>query len=192
MSERFIESSEFARSLPEPDTFGGRSSRDAAREAVRRHYGDSDIATAAIGYLSGQSLVDVANMMETTEDRAYELILAAEQRLLRLRSKRQGRQTLRVVGQPQRTVEQPATYSSEESEGWRNQGACKDEDPELFFPQGARSAVAVRQLKAAKAVCARCDVQTVCLEWALDHGQESGVWRGMSEDERRQLKRDAR
>ncbi|HYS32389.1 MAG TPA: WhiB family transcriptional regulator, partial [Streptosporangiaceae bacterium] len=41
----------------------------------------------------------------------------------------------------------------------------------------------------AKQVCARCKVAEACLRWALDSGQDSGVWGGLSEDERRALKR---
>jgi WhiB family transcriptional regulator, redox-sensing transcriptional regulator len=66
--------------------------------------------------------------------------------------------------------------------------ACRDENPELFFPIGT-SAPAVRQLKQAKAVCGRCAVQSLCLEWAMLAGIDDGVWGGLSEDERRALKR---
>lgn len=71
---------------------------------------------------------------------------------------------------------------------WRHAGACSDEDPELFFPVGV-TPPALRQTEQAKAVCHRCDVVATCLRWALDTNQESGVWGGLSEDERRALKR---
>ena len=48
---------------------------------------------------------------------------------------------------------------------------------------------AVDQIEKAKAVCARCTVTEVCLQYALETGQDSGVWGGLSEDERRALKR---
>lgn len=67
---------------------------------------------------------------------------------------------------------------------WRHLAACRDEDPELFFPIGT-TGPAVLQIHEAKAVCQRCDVASDCLEWALDSGQEAGVWGGLSEDERR-------
>ncbi|WP_435884853.1 WhiB family transcriptional regulator [Streptomyces chartreusis] len=71
---------------------------------------------------------------------------------------------------------------------WRDQAACNNEDPELFFPtaftQGWKT-----QTKQAKAVCASCPVRTTCLEWALETGQHSGVWGGMSAGERRGLRR---
>ncbi len=66
--------------------------------------------------------------------------------------------------------------------------ACTDEDPELFFPIGT-TGPAVDQADAAKRVCARCDVREECLEFALATNQDAGVWGGLTEDERRTLKR---
>ena len=71
---------------------------------------------------------------------------------------------------------------------WVHRALCKDEDPELFFPVG-NSGPALLQIAAAKAVCHRCTVASDCLAWALASGQDAGVWGGMSEDERRALKR---
>ena len=71
---------------------------------------------------------------------------------------------------------------------WRNRAACLDEDPELFFPIG-NTGPALLQIDEAKQVCHRCPVVEDCLQWALESGQDAGVWGGMSEDERRALKR---
>jgi WhiB family transcriptional regulator, redox-sensing transcriptional regulator len=71
---------------------------------------------------------------------------------------------------------------------WRHHAICRDEDPELFFPIGT-SGPALLQVEQAKAVCRRCTVTEECLSWALESGQDAGVWGGMSEDERRALKR---
>jgi WhiB family transcriptional regulator, redox-sensing transcriptional regulator len=71
---------------------------------------------------------------------------------------------------------------------WRHQAACLDEDPELFFPVGT-TGPALDQVEHAKSVCRSCDVIEQCLEWALDTNQDAGVWGGMSEDERRTLRR---
>lgn len=71
---------------------------------------------------------------------------------------------------------------------WRQQAACLDEDPELFFPIG-NTGPALLQVEEAKKVCARCVVREQCLDWALSAGQDYGVWGGLSEDERRALKR---
>jgi len=71
---------------------------------------------------------------------------------------------------------------------WRHHAACRDEDPELFFPIGT-SGPALLQVEQAKAVCRRCPVTDGCLQWALESGQDAGVWGGMSEEERRAVKR---
>lgn len=71
---------------------------------------------------------------------------------------------------------------------WRHHAACRGEDPELFFPIGT-SGPALQQIEDAKAVCERCPVIDTCLRWALEHGMDSGVWGGLSEEERRALRR---
>lgn len=73
---------------------------------------------------------------------------------------------------------------------WRTQAACRDKDPELFFPVGNTGA-ALKQIEEAKAVCRTCPVIDQCLKWALDTNQDSGIWGGLTEDERRALKRRA-
>jgi len=73
---------------------------------------------------------------------------------------------------------------------WRDKAACLTADPELFFPVG-NTGPAVDQIDKAKSVCARCTVTEICLQYALETGQDSGVWGGLSEDERRALKRRA-
>jgi WhiB family redox-sensing transcriptional regulator len=71
---------------------------------------------------------------------------------------------------------------------WRDNAACRDADPELFFPDGdVRSARA--QVKTAKLICRGCPVSAICLGWALASGQEAGIWGGLTEDERRRLLR---
>lgn len=74
---------------------------------------------------------------------------------------------------------------------WVHRARCKDEDPELFFPVGTTGPAAL-QIAAAKAVCMRCEVRLQCLEWALATGQDTGIWGGLSEDERRALRRARR
>jgi WhiB family redox-sensing transcriptional regulator len=71
---------------------------------------------------------------------------------------------------------------------WYHYAACRDHDPELFFPVG-NAGPAMAQLAHAKRVCADCPVQSLCLEWALVAGIDHGVWGGLSEDERRGLRR---
>ncbi|MFI5674227.1 WhiB family transcriptional regulator [Streptomyces cellulosae] len=74
---------------------------------------------------------------------------------------------------------------------WLRSAACVGEDPELFFPVGT-TGPALREIAAAKRVCARCPVTSQCLRFALDSGQTSGVWGGTCEEERDALLRTAR
>ncbi len=71
---------------------------------------------------------------------------------------------------------------------WRHNALCLDEDPELFFPIGSAGPAAT-QVEQAKLVCRRCPSVEPCLTWAMETGQDSGVWGGTSEDERRALAR---
>ncbi|MGW5849948.1 WhiB family transcriptional regulator [Streptomyces sp. NPDC055254] len=74
---------------------------------------------------------------------------------------------------------------------WRHEAACRREDPDLFFPIGT-GGPALLQIEKAKAVCRRCPVLNDCLEWALEGGLEMGVCGGLTEDERRAVKRRTR
>lgn len=62
--------------------------------------------------------------------------------------------------------------------------ACKGIDPALFYPGRGHS------VTEAKAVCEGCPVKAECLEWALDNGEKYGIWGGLSERERRRIRRD--
>ena len=73
---------------------------------------------------------------------------------------------------------------------WRQSAACSTVDPDLFFPIGT-TGPALLQIEEAKAVCQGCAVRAECLEWALETGQDTGVWGGTSESERRTLRRRA-
>jgi WhiB family redox-sensing transcriptional regulator len=72
---------------------------------------------------------------------------------------------------------------------WRHGAECLSEDPELFFPIGEKSKAALLQAAEAKEVCRRCEVLGWCLEWAIDNGQDHGIWGGMTETERRAEKK---
>jgi WhiB family redox-sensing transcriptional regulator len=74
---------------------------------------------------------------------------------------------------------------------WVHDARCKAEDPELFFPVG-NAGPAADQVDAAKSVCFSCEVRGECLEWAMHTGQDSGVWGGLSEEERRAHRREMR
>jgi WhiB family redox-sensing transcriptional regulator len=71
---------------------------------------------------------------------------------------------------------------------WRDTALCRDTDPDLFFPVGTTGQALV-SIDHAKRVCAECDVTTACLQFALDTNQDSGIWGGLSEEERRAIRR---
>ena len=75
-----------------------------------------------------------------------------------------------------------------DAEEWRDRAACRDTTPELFFPIGTTGG-ALDQIEAARRVCGQCPVTTECLEFALGTNQESGVWGGLTEEERRRLRK---
>lgn len=71
----------------------------------------------------------------------------------------------------------------EEPKTWWDFANCLGVEPDLFFPERGAST------KEAKEVCRGCVVREDCLEYALDHGEKFGIWGGMSERERRRLRR---
>ena len=70
-----------------------------------------------------------------------------------------------------------------DDQGWQEQALCAETDPEAFFPEKGGST------REAKRICGRCDVKAECLEYALGHDERFGIWGGLSERERRKLKR---
>lgn len=68
---------------------------------------------------------------------------------------------------------------------WQQSALCAQTDPEAFFPEKGGST------REAKAVCASCEVRAECLEYALLNDERFGIWGGLSERERRRLKRQA-
>ena len=74
---------------------------------------------------------------------------------------------------------------------WRNSAACRDTDPDLFFPVG-QTGPAIAHIANAKQVCTTCAVKRECLEYALMTNQDAGIWGGLTEDERRQIRRERR
>ena len=67
--------------------------------------------------------------------------------------------------------------------GWQEQALCAQTDPEAFFPEKGGST------REAKRICVGCDVKGDCLEYALEQDERFGIWGGLSERERRRLKR---
>jgi WhiB family transcriptional regulator, redox-sensing transcriptional regulator len=73
--------------------------------------------------------------------------------------------------------------------GWMAQGACQQEDPELFFPIAAGS-VGLLQISAAKAICQGCAVRAPCLSYGLATRQD-GIWGGTTPEERGAIRQQA-
>jgi WhiB family transcriptional regulator, redox-sensing transcriptional regulator len=71
--------------------------------------------------------------------------------------------------------------------GWWSRAACLASDPELFFPISSPSP-GLNQVRRAKAICARCEIQQGCLDYALTAGPIHGIWGGTTEEERRRLR----
>jgi WhiB family redox-sensing transcriptional regulator len=74
---------------------------------------------------------------------------------------------------------------------WIPGARCIGEDPELFFPMGTSDA-ALAQTERARTVCLGCLVRPECLEWALATFQDAGVWGGLDEEQRREIRRARR
>jgi WhiB family redox-sensing transcriptional regulator len=68
---------------------------------------------------------------------------------------------------------------------WQADAICAQTDPEAFFPEKGGST------REAKKICGGCDVKAQCLEYALKNDERFGIWGGLSERERRKLKKRA-
>ena len=73
------------------------------------------------------------------------------------------------------------------ADDWRDQSACRDTDPDLFFPVGT-TGPAIEQIRSAKEVCEACEVRQPCLDYALRTNQHDGVWGGTTPTHRRKMK----
>jgi WhiB family redox-sensing transcriptional regulator len=74
---------------------------------------------------------------------------------------------------------------TEEEQDWQERALCAQTDPEAFFPEKGGST------REAKRICLGCEVKDECLEYALAHDERFGIWGGLSERERRKLKKRA-
>ena len=72
---------------------------------------------------------------------------------------------------------------ADEPESWTERALCKETDPEAFFPEKGGST------REAKRICLGCEVKDDCLDYALAHDERFGIWGGLSERERRKLKK---
>ncbi len=68
---------------------------------------------------------------------------------------------------------------------WTEEANCKGADADLFFPERGAST------RKAKSICRACSVQGECLEYAIENSEKFGIWGGLSERERRKIKRQS-
>jgi WhiB family transcriptional regulator, redox-sensing transcriptional regulator len=83
-------------------------------------------------------------------------------------------------------VRRPRPVDDDENAlGWQVDALCAQTDPEAFFPEKGGST------RDAKKICTTCEVKSECLEYALQNDERFGIWGGLSERERRKLRRRA-
>lgn len=92
-----------------------------------------------------------------------------------------GRPQLSLV--PERFETGATDALDEEDDQWQENALCAQTDPEAFFPEKGGST------REAKRICLGCEVRDKCLEYALANDERFGIWGGLSERERRRLKR---
>jgi WhiB family transcriptional regulator, redox-sensing transcriptional regulator len=93
-----------------------------------------------------------------------------------------GAESLPTVG----LLEEPYGSTEEADEqDWQERALCAQTDPEAFFPEKGGST------REAKRICSGCEVRAECLEYALANDERFGIWGGLSERERRRLRRAA-
>lgn len=73
---------------------------------------------------------------------------------------------------------------ADERLAWQDDANCKGANADLFFPERGAST------RAAKAICRECQVREECLEFAITTGEKFGIWGGLSERERRRIRRE--
>lgn len=67
---------------------------------------------------------------------------------------------------------------------WQDYANCRGADADLFFPERGAST------RKAKSICAACEVKAECLDYAIEMGEKFGIWGGLSERERRRVRRE--
>jgi WhiB family transcriptional regulator, redox-sensing transcriptional regulator len=67
---------------------------------------------------------------------------------------------------------------------WQDYANCRGADADLFFPERGAST------RKAKSICGECQVRAECLDFAIEIGEKFGIWGGMSERERRKVRRE--
>ena len=82
-------------------------------------------------------------------------------------------------------LRKPDAIDNEDPLAWQTDSLCAQTDPEAFFPEKGGST------RDAKKICTSCEVRSRCLEYALENDERFGIWGGLSERERRKLRKRA-
>ena len=82
-------------------------------------------------------------------------------------------------------VRRPIENDDDNALAWQTDALCAQTDPEAFFPEKGGST------RDAKRICTSCEVRSQCLEYALANDERFGIWGGLSERERRKLRKRA-
>jgi WhiB family redox-sensing transcriptional regulator len=82
-------------------------------------------------------------------------------------------------------VRKQTTIDEADALAWQADSLCAQTDPEAFFPEKGGST------REAKKICSSCEVRAQCLEYALQNDERFGIWGGLSERERRKLRKQA-
>jgi len=77
----------------------------------------------------------------------------------------------------------PQVVDDDNPLSWQTDALCAQTDPEAFFPEKGGST------RDAKRICTTCEVKAQCLDYALQNDERFGIWGGLSERERRRLRR---
>ena len=80
----------------------------------------------------------------------------------------------------------PQVVDDDNPLAWQTDALCAQTDPEAFFPEKGGST------RDAKRICTTCEVKAQCLEYALQNDERFGIWGGLSERERRRLRRSSK
>ena len=82
-------------------------------------------------------------------------------------------------------LRRPVAEAEDTALAWQADALCAETDPEAFFPEKGGST------RDAKKICTSCEVRGQCLEYALQNDERFGIWGGLSERERRKLRKQA-
>jgi|GEM_PF-1584996 len=132
------------------------------------------------------------DLWEQEAEALEKVVVLHESRAERQRKKEPSREPARTVKdptyQPRRSLANGSLVrvtpdTSDDPLAWQSEGLCAQTDPEAFFPEKGGST------REAKKICSGCEVKAECLGYALDNDERFGIWGGLSERERRRLKR---